>query len=462
MKVRERDGVVYVDCVEYEQLDIDARLWLGEGHEAILNAEIDGRDVMRANFSKGRLRLQATSFVGVIPLNDQVVVRVKPRVPIANLTRMVIDTGHAVLPLTAIRDYAARGRADEWSMNLYADALLAYVDAILDAGLHREYAQRTGEGAHPRGRLLATQTMQRFTARGVPNKAAFTWFERTVDTALNRCVLAAMEVVYDYLNQVRAQPRKGNRARLARLAGHFAAFEEVTFDRDYRFLNDRRVAGHEPLPDSRNYYKPALDLSVAILRETGLALDLGGSDVQLGSLLIDTNKLFENFVRVSLARTSEKAGWPVDVLDGNTDGYVDLYDVPDTVPAPFGVPLTALSTQDKGRAQPDVVFRLPDGAVPLVAEVKNTAHGSRAKADDVLPERGEVEQAVTYALRYNLSFTVLIHPWIKGTKGLAYVGRVRTIDVYDYRLDLSTDTGLDAALEDMARTMARLSGVDAV
>ena len=53
---------------------------------------------------------------------------------------------------------------------------------------------------------------------------------------------------------------------------------------------------------------------------------------------------------------------------------------------------------------------------------------------------------MTYALRYNCPFTLLIHPWIKGTKGLVYVGRVRTIDIYDYRLDLSSDAGIDAAL----------------
>jgi 5-methylcytosine-specific restriction enzyme subunit McrC len=77
----------------------------------------------------------------------------------------------------------------------------------------------------------------------------------------------------------------------------------------------------------------------------------------------------------------------------------------------------------------------------------------------VLPNRDEVEQAVTYALRYDCPFTLLIHPWIKGTKGLVYVGRVRTIDVYDYRLDLSSDAELDAALADMANAVAGLAGI---
>jgi len=454
-----QSGVVVVECAEYDQIEIDADLWLNEGHETKFNSEIDGRDILRANFKKGVLKLQATSYVGVIPLNEHVVVRVKPRVPIANLTRMVIETGHNVLPLSAFREYSGRGTADDWAMDIYTDALLDHVDIILDAGLLRTYERRQGEGHFPHGRIDFTRTIQRFAARGVDNKVAYSWFERTVDTPANRCVRAAMEVIYEHLAKVKSQPRRGDRARLARLAGQFHAFEEVDTDSDYRFLADPEILGLVALPDPRAYYRPALDLSILILQGDGIALELGGSDVRLSSLLIDTNKLFENFVRVSLAKHAQTMGWPVEVLDGNADGKVDLYDVPDPLPAPLGTPLPALASKDPGKAQPDIALRALDGSFPLVAEVKNTAHGKAAQSEDVLPERGEVEQAVTYALRYGLDFTLLIHPWIKGSRGLVYVGRVRSVDVYDYRLDLSSDEHLDAALADMAAAVAGLASL---
>ncbi|BCB80419.1 hypothetical protein GCM10022251_04220 [Phytohabitans flavus] len=456
-----RDRVLVIDCVEYDHIDVDASLWLSEGHETQFNSEIDGRDILRANFKKGVLRLQATSYVGVIPINDRVVVRVKPRVPIANLTRMVRDTGHNVLALATLdREYSGRGTADDWAMDIYTDALLDYVDELLDAGLLRAYERREGEGHFPHGRIDVTRTMQRFAARGVPNKAAYSWFERTVDTPANRCVKAAMDVIHGHLSKTRSKPRKGDRAKLARLAGHFHAFEEVAEDPDYRFLDDPQVLGLIPLPDPRSYYRPVLDLSIVILQGVGIALELGGSDVRLRSLLIDTNKLFENFVRVSLAKHAATNGWPAEVVDGNTDaGRIDLYDVPNPLPAPFGTPMAALASRDPGKAQPDVVLKTLDSSFPLIAEVKNTIHGMNADTD-TLPERGEVEQAVTYALRYDLPFTLLIHPWIKGTKGLVYVGRVRSVDVYDYRLDLSSDAGVDAALADMASVVAGLAGLD--
>ena len=448
-----------VDCSEYDHIDIDPSLWLSEAHETRFSSEIDGRDVLRASFQKGRLRVQATSYVGVIPLNDRVVVRVKPRVPIANLTRMVIETGHSVLPLAAFREYAGRGTADDWTMDVYADALLDLVDALLDAGRLRAYCREEGEGHFPRGRIDVTRTMQRFAAQGIRNKAAYSWFERTVDTTANRCVKAAMRVIHDHLSKTRSKPRKGDRARLARLAGQLGAFDEVSDDLDYRFLADPHVLGLLPLPDSRAYYRPVLDLAVVIVRAVGLRIELGGKDVRLRSLLIDTNKLFENFVRISLAKHAADNAWPVQVVDGNTDvGHVDLYDVPNPLPAPLGRPMTALASRDPGKAQPDVVLKTLDGAYPLIAEVKNTVHGM-SSTTDTLPNRGEVHQAVTYALRYNLPFTLLVHPWVNGTKGLVYVGRVRSIDVYDYRLDLSSEDRVDAALADMAGAVAALAGL---
>lgn len=454
-----RHDVTVIDCAEYDHIDLDASMWISESHQTKFNSEIDGRDILRANFKRGVLTLQATSYVGVIPLNERVVVRVKPRVPIANLTRMVIETGHSVLPLSAFRDYSGRGTADDWTMDIYTDALLDYVDEVLDAGLLRAYERREDEGHVPHGRIDFARTGQRFVARGVSNKAAFSWFERTIDTPANRCVKAALEIIHEHLSRAKSMPRKGDRAKIARLAGQFHAFEEVSEDADYDFLDDPQVLGLLPLPDPRAYYRPLLDLCVLILQGRSIALELGGSDVRLSSLLIDTNKLFETFVRVSLSKHAAKHGWPVVVLDGNGDGKVDLYDVPDPLPRPFGTPLDALASRDPGKAQPDVVLRAIDGSYPLVAEVKNTSHGAKAEAA-TLPDRGEVEQAVTYAVRYNLSSTLLIHPWVKGTKGLVYVGRVRSIDVYDYRLDLSADEHLDEALADMARVVAGLARIE--
>lgn len=450
----ETSDATVIECREYDYIDIDPALWLNEGHATILNSEIDGRDILRASFSRGKIRLQATSFVGVIPVNERVIVRVKPRVPLGSLTRMVVETGHDVLPLSSFRDYAGHGIADNWIMDRYADALLEYVDTVIDQGLLRGYTRIEDQGHFPRGQVGFGATINRFAAKGVPNKVVFSWYERTVDVPVNRCVKAAMEAIYTHLNEATDRPRKGIRTKIARLGSQLRSFHEVSEDDDHRFMDDPQVAGLVPLPDSRAYYRPLLDLSILILRGVGIALDLGGQDVQMGSLLINTNDLFESFVRVSLSKEVARRDWALDILDGNTEGRVDLYDVPEEAPAPLGQPLVAVATNDAGKAQPDIVIRSPDGIVTLIAEVKNTV-----VVDSTLPDRSHVEQAITYALRYGLNSTLLIHPWSSGTKGLVYIGRINSIDVYDYRLDLSTDDNTDRAIEDMADTVAALASI---
>lgn len=89
--------VTVFPCEEYGHVDVDPSLLLdADGQSLNISEDVEGRDAYRVGFSKGRLRLTASSYVGVIPLNEQVVLKVRPRVPIANLTRMVQDTGHQI------------------------------------------------------------------------------------------------------------------------------------------------------------------------------------------------------------------------------------------------------------------------------------------------------------------------------------------------------------------------------
>lgn len=446
--------VTVYSCEEHQYIDVDPTKLLDESHQLILNTEVGGRDAFRVYFVKGKMRLQASSLVGVIPLNDNVVLKVKPRVPIANLTRMVLDTGHPTVALEAFRDYRGHGQATDWAMDLYADALIRNVDSVLDQGLYRKYLRRDAEGSSPSGKIDFNRTAARFAGRCTPYKAAYHWYERSADIPVNQCLKAAMLRIHRHLTRDLSRPVSGYRAKLNRLSGQLAAFNDVEEDQEYRVLDDPEVVGLRALPDSRYYYRPALDVALLILREQGVALELGGDDVRLGSILIEMNELFESFVRIVLRQQARARGWSVEVLDGNKDGYVPLYDVPSDPPAPLGTAMSALAATEAADAKPDIVFRSPDGFFPLVAEVKNTTHGRTARAD-VLPERSEVNQAVTYAQRYRLDKTLLIHPWVNGTKGLVYAGRLEAVDVFDYRFDLSS-SDLDAVIGNMADVVEAL------
>lgn len=444
--------VTVFPCEEYGHVDVDPSLLLdADGQSLNISEDVEGRDAYRVGFSKGRLRLTASSYVGVIPLNEQVVLKVRPRVPIANLTRMVQDTGHPTVALRAFREYRGHGSADDWVMDLYAEALIDYVDQILNLGLFRQYLRKEGEGGFPRGRIDFQKTAARFAARGVPNKAVFAWHERTIDIPANRCIKAALLKVHTHLT--RGVVAKGYGTMLARIAGQLNALEDVSTDESQRFMTDTLVAGIQPLPEPRFYYRPVLNLAVLILRNEGLALELDGNDVQLGSLLIEMNDLFENYVRVVLHREALSRGWPALVLD--QQGAVPLYQQPDLLPEPFGAPMHRLvGPGTNPDAKPDIVVRTADGTVHLAIEVKNTAKGG------LLPEREEVNQAVTYAVRYGLNRALLVRPLKHGSAGLSYAGRVGSVDVFDYKMNLGDDD-LDGVSSDFAEAVASLMPTEA-
>jgi 5-methylcytosine-specific restriction enzyme subunit McrC len=378
--------VVVIPCEEYGEVSVDPSLLLGPDGRLNINEDVRKKDAYRVNFAKGEIKFTASSFVGVIPLNEHVVLKVSPRVPIANLTRMVQETGHPVHPLRAFREYRGHGTADDWVMDLYAETLIRYVGEVLDQGLYRQYTTRQGEGSYPRGRINFPKTLSRFASHGIPNKAAFEWHERTLDIPANQTLKAALERVHTHLT--RGVPQKGYGTMLAELTRQLAAFEDIRLN-DYPgmpYLTDPEVTGLRPLPEPRFYYRPALDLALQVLTGAGFSLDhLEGEDVRLGSLLIEMNDLFENYVRETVQQTARSRRWPVQVLDQK--GAVPLYEEPTEDQAPLGTVMEALGPTLKKRpaATPDIVFQMPNGGpVLLVAELKNTAKGG------ALPDRDEV------------------------------------------------------------------------
>lgn len=132
------------------------------------------------------------------------------------------------------------------------------------------------------------------------------------------------------------------------------------------------------------------------------------------------------------------------------EGKVRLYEDPDEPPAPFGEPMQRTRGPQEPEATPDIVFRMPDGQVILVGEVKNTAKGGP------LPERSEVNQAVSYAVRYRLDKALVVRPRTEGAEGgLFYAGQVGDVAVYDYKVDLS-DADVHAVAGAFADAIAAL------
>jgi 5-methylcytosine-specific restriction enzyme subunit McrC len=403
-----------VVCQEQGPVDIPLEEVLDPTGRLHLNPEIEQGDFFAVHLKKGSLTLQARGYVGFIPLNERLVVYVRPRVPISNLTRIVNISGEPATVLSSIRGYATGAPWTDSLLDIYAAALLRRLEMISQSGMWREYGRREEQSSFPHGRVLTHRTFQDLAPRGIRHMAHVAWFERTADIPANRCLKYAVWLLAQrYMNLNPAE--RASRRFWHRLNAMYPMFDAVNLDESRRFLDDPQVLGQQALPTLRSYYRDALNLALAIIEERAVLIESEGESLQLPSLVVNMNYVFEAYIRNTLAMYANTDRWGVSVYDGKLDGRKSLFD-----------------DADDPDATPDVVFELPDESTPLVIEVKNVP-GSGA------PKRDAINQAVTYALRYRTPNVVLVTPCTEGqTSALNRLGDIDQVSVYHYRFNLGS------------------------
>jgi len=422
-----------VPCKEYEPVEIPLEEVLTSSGRLDLNPEIQSRDYFSVSLKAGVLTLRAGGVIGYIPLNERVVVRVIPRVPIKDLSRIVHLSGEPPTVLSSVRKYAT---SEVWSdslLDLYATALVDSVEGILHQGLLRDYVRREAVSSFPHGRVQMHRTVQTLIARGIHHQAHVSWFERTVDTAPNRALKLALWVMaqrYINLGTKTRDQRKLHR----RIGALFGALDGVELDPGRRFLEDGRITGARPLAPSRSYYVDAMAIAQAVIEQQSIVIEDPDGPVRLPSLVLNMEKVFEAFLRNVLATYALDEGWDHVVLDGNgAEAKVGLY--------------TGLADP---AATPDIVIKAPDGSVPVILEIKNVPVTNFSGRD-------ATNQAVTYAVRYGAKRTVLVHPRKSKHQdaGMRHVGDIADVSVYQYRFDLGAED-LNAEIDAFGSEVRRL------
>lgn len=430
---------------EYGRIDVAPGDVVGTDGRLLLLPGVLNRYV-RADYRDGELQVSALGYCGLVPLTATMSVAVRPRFPLRNLSRMVAACGYSPAVVQVLREYATTDDRDDWLVDVLADALLDEFAVISGEGLLRTYVERSDASTAPRGRIAAGRTMSSFASRGIAFKAHYSWWERTADNPENRVLRAAMAWLHQHY--LRGERRAGVRHRISRIATALQRLSEVSADRRLDCLADPVVRGVRPLPQTRAYYRGALDLAVLIVTNRGVSLDGPGSGLLLPSLLVKTEDLFESYVRQRLQVSFPGRG-DLELLDGNTTGKVPLYEILEQLQVDALAGLAARLPASGAYAQPDLVLRSPDGAYPLVGDVKYTV---------VAPATGRdaLEQVILYGQRYRSPIAMTVHPRQSNQAGGLHVaGRIGGVLVVQYRVDLDAED-LDAEVDQMARVIRRL------
>ena len=305
---------------------------------------------------------------------------------------------------------------------VYAAALRQQIEAVTARGLYREYQRHEATTSFPHGRIDVHQTITQLHSRGIKHKMAISYFQRSIDNPVNRCLLYAVWRLNAYVGQVASVLTVNERRRAQRdLNACLLRLRGVQVDWHEGFLTDAVVTGAAALPTLRSYYRPALDLALAIIGRKALAFEKRGSRLELPSLVINMSDVFESYSRAVLARAAEGEGWAYEVLDGNRN-------------PPAGIASTLFDGEDDVaiRITPDTVLRhRATKEVPVLIEVKYRPPKEK-------PKREDLEQAITYGVAYRARNLVLLQPQgeVAPAQNPHLMGTLSGMRVYRYLFDL--------------------------
>jgi 5-methylcytosine-specific restriction enzyme subunit McrC len=369
-------------------------------------------------YSKGtELVFQCGGFVGLIPINENVAIEVAPRIPVSNLDRVLSKGCAEHTLLSMVEKQYAVAEETAYLVDLLADALSVAIEDLIDWGKLKEYSAEVFTG-HPRsGKILMRETLRARAKAPGRIVAATARFERSPNTLLNSAIKLSLEHLLGIYRT--SKPTQQNLARVSRLNVAWLSFQDISVRASrpeiIRYAQDtmRRIETLSPP------YKKAIPIAHAVLRGLGPSQRNLPPSFSLGSLIFNVADAFEGYVRECLKDRLDAI-----VQDGNHG-------------APTGAkrPLFHDSSHPVARivpATPDILILTNDGAPAAVLDAKYKPYKG-------IPEREDVNQAISYAVLYETPICGLVF-LDRGNSGKVEVyGKVGDITVVGISFALGAD-----------------------
>ncbi len=378
--------------------------------------------------------------VGLVPLAKGISLWVNPKVPVDNIDFMAKRYGSFFSPkIKEIRRYFL---SEDTSTSLWeklAGALVSLGERIAAEGVWHEYVQKESVGGSLAGRISPSKTISLFAARNIGYKVATTFFTREMDVSPNR-------ILHQALCVISSRATDGELRRRAKRAVRPFQYVSAVGREDFERLRDRS----SELSRSRPLYSRALPIAEAVLFNEGLDSSSYDGWLDMDSLFINMSDLFESYVRTVLGTI---LGLPFEVKNGNKirptiplfeDGYGSLSES-----------TRAICSNDQKRTRgnivaPDIIIER-NNTIVLTPDVKYKPIKGAFSA-----KREDIEQSITYAQRLGLKTALTIHPCTEPSqKGLHYSGRIGTIQVFCYCMNLGTKD-LPTEEQDLANSIRTL------
>lgn len=296
---------------EHECIDVPVESLIKDG-EFVIDERIESKGYLNVSLSQGKLTLRSTRFIGLIPLNKDAAVKIKPKVEIKNLNRMIVLSGNIPSVINQFaRGYKPVFTNNENSIPIYYSSLMHSVDEMCRRGVLKRYKQVIPPPKW-RGRPILSRTVNAYAARGIRYDAEFEYKTLTHDVTENKIIKTALISVQQWMRSSKDKRIKKDLNSVERLLSLMGDISPVSSPTSTDILTIPRLIKNLPV-HARHYIEP-LWTSYAILQDAIPDVVKTGV-VSLDSMMIDVSEVFESYLRRVLEIRLSSSG--IKVLDGN-------------------------------------------------------------------------------------------------------------------------------------------------
>lgn len=402
-----------IDAIERRPLAIPIKEVMSADGSFCFVPEVKGKSYFDIDYKKNELVIVAGNYIGQVPLTDELVIHVAPKVPIANLARIV---GIASQPVRCLdffrRKYRLEGSASKNILEAMCRSLLASLHELDAEGVYREYSVKRMEHSGLRGRIDIPSFVRTSIPKARRTSIPCTYHELSLDTLYNRVIKRTINELGFLLSRTVDKDKK----LLRQLAEFSDIFQAVPLDTSASLLPKARAQLElRHVPDLRHYYLDILDVCFIVLAGSGVELVDQKGNAGMHSLVVNLEDTFEQYTRLTLRNSAEFKGNQIAVLDGNVEGKSSLF-------------LDNLAYD----AKPDLIVQR-SGHTCLIGD---------AKYKPTLAESDRY-QLISHAQSYGANVAFFVTPALDGKNAgpvfIGTIGKVNPIKIYHYRMDLDAD-----------------------
>lgn len=359
------------------------------------------RGILQMSVRGAAVNLIIGPYIGVLELSPTITLDVVPRIPFNNINRILDVSGSSLSRLdNYYRDYEARETSGSMVRRFIVECFLAEFESVSKKRVHKKYKRRTENSGFPKGKIHFAHSLKKNWVRSPVPKVVSSHYVQTTNTPLNRILFSALKLIANSEDQENNREWMGIRSKAISLMKTFPS--EVPLLRSKELARDLLTKDH---PDQR--FARLQKLAVLVLSGQSVGIERSSAnETSFHSFLLNLESLFEEYLRGVLFKAACSR---IVIKDGNTSGAVPLFD-----------------ERRHPKAKPDLVIFNRNLETAFTADVKYKAAHSRA----------DINQVVTYAVRYGVEKTLLIlgseHPMEPRLRKIGTIGGIELLTYHYY------------------------------